>query len=280
MDWPLQGLTMVGLKRLDDLQRCVESVVEDEVPGDLIEAGTWRGGASMLMRATLDTLGDETRTVWVADSFQGFPAGEGRDEEWSAMEFLRVPAEEVRENFARLGLERGIRLHPGFFEDTLAGLSDRRWAIVRLDADTYESTMVTLEALYPGLATGGYLIVDDFGALAECRRAVGDFRERHGIREPLEEVDWTCVRWRREDGGPVDEHRPAPEAAAPDPELDATPPPRPHVPTFRELELVRELGSLRARLASAEKELARLRDRPLAAPAEWLRRKANGRTRP
>ena len=75
LDWPLQGLTMVGIDRLDDLQACVESVVADGVDGDLIEAGSWRGGASILMRATLDSLG-EARTVWVADSFHGFPATE------------------------------------------------------------------------------------------------------------------------------------------------------------------------------------------------------------
>ena len=88
MDWPLQGLTMTGLRRLDDLQGCVESVVRDGVEGDLIEAGAWRGGASILMRATLDALGD-TRTVWVADSFQGFPDDEaGERIDLSTYEFL------------------------------------------------------------------------------------------------------------------------------------------------------------------------------------------------
>src|SRR4051812_42922394 len=57
-DWPFSGLTMVGMERLDDLQECVESVVADGVEGDVIEAGTWRGGASILARATLDTLGE------------------------------------------------------------------------------------------------------------------------------------------------------------------------------------------------------------------------------
>src|SRR5215217_1924034 len=71
--WPRRGLTMVGLERLDDLQRCVESVVADGVEGDPIEAGVWRGGASMLGRATLDTLGQDGRLVWAADSFSGFP---------------------------------------------------------------------------------------------------------------------------------------------------------------------------------------------------------------
>jgi len=73
MDWPLNGLTMVGLLRLDDLQVCVESAVADGVDGDLIEAGAWRGGAAILMRAALDSLGADERTVWVADSFTGFP---------------------------------------------------------------------------------------------------------------------------------------------------------------------------------------------------------------
>jgi hypothetical protein len=71
-DWPLDGLTMVGLKQLDDLQACVESVVRDGVSGDLIEAGAWRGGTSSLVRATLDTLGAGDRTLWVADSFAEF----------------------------------------------------------------------------------------------------------------------------------------------------------------------------------------------------------------
>ena len=80
LDWPLNGLTMVGLSRLDDLQRCVESIVGDGIEGDLIEAGAWRGGASMLIRATLDSLGATDRTVWVADSFQGFPEPDENEE--------------------------------------------------------------------------------------------------------------------------------------------------------------------------------------------------------
>src|SRR5215216_1550899 len=108
-DWPENALTMVGLRRLDDLQACVESVVRDRVEGDLIEAGAWRGGASILMRATLDTLGAEDRTVWVADSFRGFPApepeGDSEDRELhlhlSEYDYLAAPLEDVKEHFAR-----------------------------------------------------------------------------------------------------------------------------------------------------------------------------------
>ena len=66
---------MVGLNRLDDLQACVESVVRDGVEGDLIEAGTWRGGASILMRATLDSLGATDRTVLRRRLVPGLPGG-------------------------------------------------------------------------------------------------------------------------------------------------------------------------------------------------------------
>jgi O-methyltransferase len=270
MDWPLHGLSMVGLNRLDDLQSCVEAVVHDDVPGDLIEAGTWRGGASMLMRATLDSLGARDRTVWVADSFQGFPAADVQGH-LSATDFLAVPEQEVRASFARLGLEAGVRFVPGFFEDTLPELTGRTWSLVRLDGDTYEATWLTLEALYPGLAVGGHVVVDDYDAMPECSRAVDAFREHHGIREPLERVDWTCVRWRRASDDAIQRTRPVPERAhrrTVEP-VQRTPPGA--VPTDRERELAAEVTALREQLAEARAELARVR-------RGWLgRRLAAGR---
>jgi O-methyltransferase len=251
MDWPLHGLTMVGLERLDDLQACVESIVRDGIEGDVIEAGAWRGGAALVARAALDTLGD-ARAVVVADSFQGFPSV---DDQLSGIDFLAAPLEEVRESFARLGCDRGVEFVPGFFEQSLAALAGRRWAIVRLDADTYEPTRAALRALYPGLAKGGYLIVDDYGSFEGCRRAVDEFRREHGIDEPLEPVDFTCARWRRASEAPVAPAEPAPAPAPPAP-------PRPrevHVPTAQEVDL-------RRRLEAAEAELERLRSK------RWWRR--------
>ena len=66
-DWPLEAETMVGLKRLDNLQQCVTSVIRNGVPGDLIETGVWRGGSSIFMRAILKAYGDTSRKVWLAD---------------------------------------------------------------------------------------------------------------------------------------------------------------------------------------------------------------------
>jgi O-methyltransferase len=257
LDWPLHGLTMVGLNRLDDLQACVESVVRDDVPGDLIEAGAWRGGASMLMRATLDTLG-AGRTVVVADSFAGFPADEARGH-LGASDFLAVPLDEVRESFERLGLDDGVRFLPGFFEDTLPGLAGGTWSVARLDGDTYEATRLALDVLYPGLSVGGYLIVDDYGAMGreECKQAVDEFRARHGVSEPLETVDWTSVRWRRTSAELID---PPPPPAAP---AERSEPAQglglTHVPTGRERELGHELRLAKEELAAARAELERLR---------------------
>jgi O-methyltransferase len=264
LDWPLQGISMSGLLRLDDLQACVDAVVRDGVEGDVIEAGAWRGGATVLMRAALDSLPGgrgRDRTVWVADSFQGFPETEAGVPEQvrfttflREFDFLAVSLEEVRDNFARFGLEKGVHFVRGFFKDTLPDLAGRRWAIVRLDGDTYEATRVALESLYPGLSPGGYLVVDDYGAFEECRAAVDEFRREHEIDEPIEAVDWTCVRWRR--GSDLSEAPGAsPEELQP---VEIPPAPSPRVPTVRQMELELEADQLRTRLEHAEAELARL----------------------
>jgi macrocin-O-methyltransferase TylF-like protien len=251
MDWPLNGLTMIGLARLRDLRRCVESIVERSIEGDLIEAGSWRGGASILIRATLDSLGADERIVWVADSFQGFPRADAsrypRDSanDLDMFDFLAVPLDEVKASFSRLGLEAGVEFVPGLFQATMPTLRGRRWSLIRLDGDTYESTWLALEALYPGLSLGGELIVDDYGAFDECRAAVDDFRRRHRIAEPLEEIDWAGVRWRRDsDAGPA-ATAPEPTRSGDSARVPASRRTGP-VPTLRELQLEEELAAIRA----------------------------------
>ncbi len=59
--WPVRAHTMVGLKRLDNIQFCVETAIKDGIPGDLIETGVWRGGSCIFMRAILAAYVDTTR---------------------------------------------------------------------------------------------------------------------------------------------------------------------------------------------------------------------------
>jgi O-methyltransferase len=204
VDWPIDGYTMVGMKRLNNVQACVEDVIENGIPGDLIETGVWRGGTTIFMRALLKAHRVADRTVFVADSFRGLPPPD--PDRWPAdegsrfheIDFLRVPLERVEQNFHRFGmLDDQVRFVEGWFQDTLPTLKDRTWSVIRLDGDMYESTMVGLESLYPGLSPGGYLIVDDYGAVEKCKRAVDDYREANGIEEEIRPIDWTGVYWQK-----------------------------------------------------------------------------------
>lgn len=203
-DWPPSAETMIGLRRLDNLETCIRDVWARGVPGDLIETGVWRGGASIFMRAALRALGDTERVVWLADSFQGlpkpkedqYPADDG-DACWKEP-VLAVSVDEVKANFAKYGLlDDQVRFLVGWFADTLPSAPVERLAVLRLDGDMYESTMVALRSLYPKLSPGGYVIVDDWGAVPACRSAVEDFRRDHDVDEPIQEIDWTGVFWQR-----------------------------------------------------------------------------------
>jgi hypothetical protein len=208
LDWPRLAHTMTGERRMRNLQECVEQVLRDGVPGDLIETGVWRGGACIFMRGLLAAHGAADRTVWVADSFSGLPAPDPRyaadaGDRHHERRVLAVSLDQVRDNFRRYGLlDDQVRFLPGWFRDTLPDAPIEHLAVLRLDGDMYESTIEALEALYPRLSPGGFCIVDDYGAVPRCRAAVDDYRAVHGIREQLVDIDWTGVYWRR-DGAPV-----------------------------------------------------------------------------
>ena len=98
---PSDAETMIGLKRLDNLQNCIVDVLKQDVPGDLIEAGAWRGGATIFMRAVLQAYGDTERNVWVADSFEGLPKpneaaypADAGDQHWT-FDHLAVSVDQV-----------------------------------------------------------------------------------------------------------------------------------------------------------------------------------------
>jgi O-methyltransferase len=203
--WPPVGYTMIGFKRLDNLQMCVEQVLREGIPGDFIETGVWRGGATIFMRALLAAYGDTTRRVWVADSFAGMPkpdpdkhpADQGDiHHEFNAL--LAVSLEQVQANFARFDLlDDQVVFLKGWFRDTLPTAPVEQLAVLRIDGDMYESTMDALVNLYPKLSVGGYAIIDDYGYIKSCRQAVEDYRLLYGIRDEIIEIDWTGVYWRR-----------------------------------------------------------------------------------
>lgn len=204
LDWPTVAHTMIGLRRLENVQSCVEDVIERGVPGDLIETGVWRGGTSIFMRAILKAHGVTDRKVWVADSFEGLPEPDPErypqdaGDRHHTVKHLKASIEEVKANFSRYDLlDEQVAFLKGWFRDTLPIAPVERLAVMRLDGDMYESTMDAFLNLYPKLSEGGYVIVDDYGATPACRAAVEDFRGRSGIDDEMKLVDWTGVYWRR-----------------------------------------------------------------------------------
>ncbi len=203
--------SMLPLCRFDHLEQCIADVVTNGVPGDLIETGAWRGGATIFMRAVLKVHGVSDRTVWVADSFEGFPEPDAERFPAEAKHFkgpimtktlnhLATSIEGVRRNFEAYGmLDEQVRFLAGWFKDTLPSAPIRSLAILRLDGDYYESTWDALTTLYDKLSVGGYAIIDDYGEdrWTYCAKAVDDFRRERGIDEPLEWVDTKCCFWRR-----------------------------------------------------------------------------------
>ena len=111
---------------------------------------------------------------------------------------LAVSEAEVRANFQRYGLlDDQIRFLPGWFKDTLHDAPIERIAVLRLDGDLYESTIQALDALYPRLSPGGFCIIDDYHVLKACRKAVTDYRAKHGVSAEIVEIDGSGVLWRR-----------------------------------------------------------------------------------
>ena len=201
--WPAYADTMVGVKRLDSLQQCIEEILRKNIEGDLIETGVWRGGTSIFMRAVLAAHNIRDRKVYVADSFQGLPPPdadswpEDKGDIHHTAPFLAVSEEEVRGNFAKYGLlDDQVVFLKGWFKDTLPSAPIQKLALIRLDGDMYGSTMEALSALYPKLSSGGFCVIDDY-ALDGCRKAVVDYRKEHSINAPIQTIDWTGAFWQK-----------------------------------------------------------------------------------
>lgn len=202
-DWPERALTMIGVVRMRNLRRIIETVIAEQIPGDFIETGVWRGGACIYMSGILAAHDERERRVWVADSFEGLPPPspelypEDAGDIHSNYQELAISEQSVRSNFQRYGLlSDRVSFLRGWFKDTLPTAPIQQIALLRLDGDMYESTIQALDALYDKVSPGGFVIVDDYG-LAGCRKAVEDFRSQHSITDAIEDVDGAAVFWRK-----------------------------------------------------------------------------------
>lgn len=203
-DWPESAHSMAGLQRLRNVQELAQRVIDEAIPGDLIEAGVWRGGCCILMRGVLAANAITSRKVYVADSFDGLPPP--KPDKFShdtglnlhLYRELAVSLEQVKENFSRYGLlDKQVVFVQGLFQNTLPSLDAGPFALMRLDGDLYESSYVSLSALYPKLSPGGFVIIDDYGGVPACKAAVTDYRSLAEIDSPIHMIDWTGCWWQK-----------------------------------------------------------------------------------
>jgi len=194
-------LSLLTKNQLDLIEKIAVALEQRKVPGDFIEAGIWRGGAVILMRALIDAYEMQGRRVFAADSFAGIPRNvKGRDDPVDLWKDRWIaPLDEVRHNIARFGLlDDRVVFVPGFFADSLKTLSGERFSLVRLDSDSYDSVETSLEYLYPLLSRGGVIILDDWH-LDGCKAAVADYRKRYGIDDKIYVFDGNAYWTKRQE---------------------------------------------------------------------------------
>lgn len=204
--------TQVSVIGLFNLETIAREMVAQGLPGAFVECGTWRGGAlAYWARAVRRLGGDMSRhPIYGFDSFEGMPhmtprdgaatarwlygsaaKAEGASGELAATGHNVAPIEFARRAMAESGYDPArIHLVKGWFQDSLPPLLDSLGpiAVLRLDADFYESTRFCLAALWDRVIPGGYVVIDDYGTFEGCRLAVDEFLAGPGNRRTLHYV--------------------------------------------------------------------------------------------
>ncbi|MDP2829675.1 MAG: TylF/MycF/NovP-related O-methyltransferase [Sulfuricellaceae bacterium] len=183
--------TMTSLERGLALYRAIRYLVENNIPGDIVECGVWRGGSSMIAMATLCSLGVMDRRVLMFDTYEGMtnPSAADVDNSGNTAQDLFVAHQgradgilcyatlnEVRNNVNSIGYPTSlVEFVVGDIRETIKQFVQRPIALLRLDTDFYDSTKVELEMFYPSLVGGGVLIIDDYGHWQGARKAVDEY---------------------------------------------------------------------------------------------------------
>lgn len=199
--------TMTSVERLYALRKSVEYIVKNEIPGDFVECGVWRGGSSMMAAMTFKEM-KSLRDLHLFDTFEGMTAPTINDvsitgqtaEAQLKTESKADPTsvwcvaslDEVKANLASTGYPKDlVHFHKGMVESTIPQNSPSQISILRLDTDWYESTRHELEHLYSRLSVGGVLIIDDYGHWQGARKATDEFFLSKASPILLNRVDYT-----------------------------------------------------------------------------------------
>ncbi len=198
------------IERIYPIVNAVRYVVEQRIPGSVVECGVWRGGMMMAAAKMLLLLGDTSRELYLFDTYEGMvePGGKDLDVRGTAAieQYRKAPEigggvkdwcyaglEEVTQNLRSTGYPKDkIHLIKGRVEATLPGEAPESISILRLDTDWYESSKHELVHLYPRMQKGGVLILDDYGFWQGCRQATDEYFKENNIAVHLVRVDSAC----------------------------------------------------------------------------------------
>lgn len=192
--------SMIGRKRLENIKLCLDYVRENKIDGDFLEAGVWRGGASIFAKGYIEHY-ELDKKVYCADSFKGLPKPTNKNDinyDYSErnMPILSISKEEVELNFKKYNLlDNKVVFIEGWFEETLPKISNINLSVLRVDGDLYSSTKTVLENLYSKLNVGGIVIIDDYGDFPQCKLAVDEFINFTKIKCKIEKIDWSAIYW-------------------------------------------------------------------------------------
>lgn len=200
--------TMTSVERGYSLYKSVEYVVKNNIPGDFVECGVWKGGSCMLMAMALKNFGDIERGIYLYDTYEGMPKPTEEDViSWNGRSVLEkweedkngqkdnfgswaVGLNEVKDNISKTNYpEAKLFFVPGDVAVSLNKTKPDNIALLRLDTDWYASTVKELETLYPLLVEKGVLIIDDYGHFDGARKAVDEYFLTRPIL--LNRIDYT-----------------------------------------------------------------------------------------
>jgi len=203
----VQPFTLTGAERIRAVVEAVEYLVANNIPGDFVECGVWRGGSLMAALEALRRLGRTNRRVWLFDTFSGMTdpgtedtsvfgevASEMQNEfRQKGEKWCFASLADVQANLNSIGYpEELLKFVVGTVEETLTRETPSEIALLRLDTDWYTSTKLELDVLYPKLVKKGILIIDDYGHWRGAKRAVDEFFAAQEYRPLLNRVDYTC----------------------------------------------------------------------------------------
>ena len=206
----VKPFTMTSKERVVSLIRSVEYIIQNNIEGDFVECGVWKGGSSMAIIKTLQHLGEKSRNIYLYDTYEGMPEADDKvdlsyndvlansllkneeDNKDKSVVWAYSTLEEVKTNINSLGYDKNnIHFIKGKVEETLIGNKHNCISLLRLDTDWYSSTKIEMEELFPKLSTCGILIVDDYGHWKGAKKAIDEYIEKNKIKLFLSRIDYT-----------------------------------------------------------------------------------------